>query len=157
VLVASIALVVRPVTDTDLWLHVATGRWIAEHGEQFPGNIETGLIGESDADQQRFENFANDAPCPALDPESGRCDVYEWRPMTCRVFGPPVRSVAPDGIAGGLGYCDLCFVGATPGEIAACEMKVPHEHEQAIIDGITEKGETIVAFALLPVVSSRNQ
>jgi len=48
-------------------------RWIAEHGEQFPGNIETGLIGESDADQQRFENFANDAPCPALDPESGRC------------------------------------------------------------------------------------
>ena len=31
-LVASIALVVRPVTDTDLWLHVATGRWIAEHG-----------------------------------------------------------------------------------------------------------------------------
>ena len=31
VLVASLALVVRPVTDTDFWLHVRTGRWIWEH------------------------------------------------------------------------------------------------------------------------------
>ena len=32
VLVASLTLVVRPVTDTDFWLHSATGRWIVEHG-----------------------------------------------------------------------------------------------------------------------------
>jgi hypothetical protein len=31
VLVASLALVVRPVTDTDFWLHAAAGRWIVEH------------------------------------------------------------------------------------------------------------------------------
>ena len=43
-------------------------------------------------DQARFEDFANDAACPALDPATGRCDVYAWRPMTCRVFGPPVRA-----------------------------------------------------------------
>jgi hypothetical protein len=32
VLVASLGLVVRPVADTDFWLHLAAGRWIAEHG-----------------------------------------------------------------------------------------------------------------------------
>jgi hypothetical protein len=31
VLVASVALFVRPVTDVDFWLHMATGRWIVEH------------------------------------------------------------------------------------------------------------------------------
>jgi hypothetical protein len=31
VLVASLALFVRPVTDTDYWLHAAAGRWIVEH------------------------------------------------------------------------------------------------------------------------------
>jgi hypothetical protein len=31
VLVASLALFVRPVTDTDFWLHAAAGRWIVEH------------------------------------------------------------------------------------------------------------------------------
>jgi hypothetical protein len=36
--------------------------------------------------------------------------------MTCRVFGPPVRS------DGGLGVCELCFDGATEEEISSCEM-----------------------------------
>jgi hypothetical protein len=31
VLVTSLALFVRPVTDPDFWLHAATGRWIVEH------------------------------------------------------------------------------------------------------------------------------
>ena len=30
-LVASLALLIRPVTDRDFWLHAATGRWIVEH------------------------------------------------------------------------------------------------------------------------------
>jgi len=122
--------------------------WLAEYGDLFPGSIETGLIGESELDRQRFKEFANDAPCPALDPASGRCDVYEWRPMTCRVFGPPVRAMAPDGNENGLGYCELCFEGATADEIAACEMTVPGELEQKIVDELGA-GETIVAFAML--------
>jgi hypothetical protein len=32
VLVSSLALFLRPVTDTDFWFHAATGRWIVEHG-----------------------------------------------------------------------------------------------------------------------------
>ena len=72
--------------------------WLAEYGPGFPGDPVTGVLGASAADQARFENFANDAPCPALDPATGRCDVYAWRPMTCRVFGPPIRAAGPDGV-----------------------------------------------------------
>ena len=87
--------------------------WLAEYGADFPGDSETGVLGTSDADQASFEDFANDAACPALDPSTGRCDVYAWRPMTCRVFGPPVRSVSDSGDEG-LGHCELCFIGASP-------------------------------------------
>ena len=123
--------------------------WIAEHGADFPGDAESGLLGESDSERELFEEFANEAACPALDPETGRCDVYEWRPMTCRVFGPPVRSESPDGNESGLGYCELCFNGASDAEIAACEMTVPHEMERTIVDEVPARGETLVAFALL--------
>jgi Fe-S-cluster containining protein len=119
--------------------------WIEEHGDAFPGDPATGLLGTSDADQERFEEFANEAACPALDPATGRCDVYPWRPMTCRVFGPPVRM--GDGEA--LGCCELCFVGAAEAEIAACEMPIPHELEAKLLDEIPAQGETVVAFALL--------
>jgi Fe-S-cluster containining protein len=119
--------------------------WIDEHGQDFPGDRKTGILGISVEDQDRFEEFANDAPCPALDPATGRCDVYAWRPMTCRVFGPPVR--VGDGDA--LGCCELCFVGASENEIAACEMPVPHDLEAELLDQVGQQGETIVAFALL--------
>jgi Fe-S-cluster containining protein len=118
--------------------------WIEEYGPEFPGDPATGVLGASEEDQARFEEFANDAPCPALNPESGLCDVYEWRPMTCRVFGPPVR-------VGGaaLGCCELCFAGASDEQIAACEMKVPYELEDRLVEETGgETGETVVAFAL---------
>jgi Fe-S-cluster containining protein len=122
--------------------------WIAFYGADFPGDLETGVLGTRDEDRSRFEEYADDAPCPALNPETGLCDVYEWRPMTCRVFGPPVRMEAPDG-SSGLGHCELCFEGAGTEEIAACEMQVPHDLEKRIIDELGEQGETIVAFAVL--------
>jgi Fe-S-cluster containining protein len=126
--------------------------WIEAHGPGFPGDVETGRLGNSDADLTRFEQYADEAACPALDPATGRCDVYEWRPMTCRVFGPPIRMNAElDGGYGAeaLGHCELCFAGATANEVAACEMPVPHELEQELLDRIPAKGETVVAFALL--------
>jgi Fe-S-cluster containining protein len=124
--------------------------WIAEHGPEFPGNLATGLLGESEDECERFEEFANHAACPALDPATGRCDVYAWRPMTCRVFGPPIRMDAglDDGEA--LGHCELCFAGASEEQVAACEMPVPHELEADLLNEIGAKGETVVAFALLP-------
>ena len=119
--------------------------WVAEHGAEFPG--DAGLLGESDEERERFKEFANEAACPALDPASGRCDLYASRPMTCRVFGPPVRMEAEDGVA--LGHCELCFVGANTDEVAACAMQPPHELEASLLENLGATGETVVAFALL--------
>jgi Fe-S-cluster containining protein len=123
--------------------------WLTDYGPNFPGDRNSGLLGSSPDDQARFEDFANDAECPALDSATGRCDVYAWRPMTCRVFGPPVRTMGEDG-AEGLGHCELCFVGATAAQVAACEMLVPHDLEAELLDEIGLPADTVVAFALLP-------
>jgi Fe-S-cluster containining protein len=128
--------------------------WIAAHGGEFPGDLATGRLGESGVERQRFEDFANEAICPALDPATGACDLYDWRPMTCRVFGPPVRTAGDDG-AEGLGHCELCFQGASPEEVAACEVVVPHELEARITEELGPRGETVVACALLNSASQR--
>lgn len=113
----------------------------------FPGDPKTGILDEGPEAVARFEGFANDEPCPVLDPETGDCELYEWRPMTCRVFGPPVRS------EDGLGVCELCFQGASEEEIAACEMKPdPDDLESAVLTELEKethvRGNTIVAFCL---------
>ncbi len=126
--------------------------WIAEHGKRFSVDLETGLLAVEDESEGGFEDFSADAACPALDPATGRCDVYAWRPMTCRVFGPPVRAVGETGEEG-LGHCELCFIGASPEQVAACEMHVPHELEDKLVEEVTGHangpGETVVAFALV--------
>jgi len=124
---------------------------IARIAGDFPGDPATGLLAEDQSSEQRFLDFADDEPCPALDPESGTCELYASRPLTCRVFGPPVRS----GPEGGLGVCELCFHGASPEEIAACEMQVDPENLEPKLVEEAEKaaglhGKTIVAFALSP-------
>jgi Fe-S-cluster containining protein len=110
---------------------------------EFPGDPATGLL--DPAQEARFEEFANDEPCAALDPATGHCDLYRSRPMTCRVFGPPVRSEE------GLGVCELCYHGATEEQIAACEMPVP-VLEEALLEEFEQssgrRGRTLVAFAL---------
>lgn len=122
--------------------------WIEAYGAGFPGDPRTGALGTSDEEQARFEDYADDAPCPALDPETGLCEIYAWRPMTCRVFGPPVRTEGPGGEQG-LGHCELCFEGATQAEIAACEMQVPTALEEELLADTGSDVETVVAFALL--------
>lgn len=115
----------------------------------FPGDRATGRLAEEHNSEERFLDFANDEPCPALDPETGTCDLYASRPLTCRVFGPPVRS----GFEDSLGVCELCFHGASPEEIAACEMEVdPEGVELKLVEELEKTrgihGKTIVAFAL---------
>ena len=138
-------------TNSALFSEVArrAREWLREHGADFPGDRKTGALGNSAEDRSRFQDFANDAACPALDPATGRCDVYAWRPMTCRVFGPPVRTM-DDNDAEGLGHCELCFIGATPEQVAACEMPVSHDLETELLHEIGASFETVVAFALLP-------
>ncbi len=113
----------------------------------YPGNPATGLLGETKQERRRFEDFANEEPCPALDLNDGTCDLYESRPMTCRVFGPPVRNEE------GLGVCELCYNGFSDTEIAACEMipdldDLEHGLVKEVEKGIGLGGDTIVAFAL---------
>lgn len=114
----------------------------------FPGDIKTGILSEDDGAVERFEDFANDEPCPALAAD-GACDLYESRPMTCRVFGPPIQS----GDDGALGHCELCYHGATPEEVAACERDPGTDSVEEKLNLEVEKtsgrsGKTVVAFAL---------
>ncbi len=119
---------------------------------EFPGNAKTGVLDASVFDEgseaeEHFADFANDEPCPVLDPETGLCELYDSRPMTCRTFGPPVRS------DGGLGVCELCFHGASDKQIAACEMVAdPNDLESKLLKKLEStkgpRGRTIVAYCV---------
>jgi Fe-S-cluster containining protein len=120
---------------------------IARMGSSFPGDSATGLLNEGDDADARFAEFGNDEPCPALDPETGNCELYDSRPMTCRVFGPPVRS------EDGLGVCELCYQGASDEVVSACEMKPdPDDLESVLLEKLETstgvRGNTIIAFCL---------
>jgi Fe-S-cluster containining protein len=120
---------------------------------EFPGDPQTGILFDDEYSAVRFEEFGNDETCPALDPSTGLCDLYAARPLTCRAFGPPVRT------GDGLGLCELCFHGATDEQIAASEMQVdPDGLEQKLLQELAGKGvtpgQTIVTFALLTAPSS---
>ena len=98
--------------------------------------------------------MADDDPCAALDPETGTCDLYAARPITCRTFGPPVRCESGD-----LGVCELCFEGASVAEIAACEVDFdPQGLEPALLRELEQsagvRGETTVALALSECLSA---
>jgi Fe-S-cluster containining protein len=115
----------------------------------FPGDPATGVLDENETAEARFAGFADDEPCPALDPQTGTCDLYAYRPMTCRTFGPPVRS----GPEGGLGVCELCYHGASDKQIAHCEMiPDPDDLESELLRELEEatgsRGNTIVAYCL---------
>jgi Fe-S-cluster containining protein len=121
--------------------------YLSRNVQQFPGNPDTGILDEGVEAQEKFALFADEEVCPALDPKTGTCDLYEFRPMTCRVFGPPVRNEN-----GSLGICELCFRGATDEQIAGCEMiPDPDDLEEQILSKMKrpgEQGSTIVAFVL---------
>lgn len=115
----------------------------------FPGNPQNGILAEDEDAEAAFAEFANDEPCPALDPETGACDLYNARPMTCRTFGPPVRSGPEEGLA----VCELCYHGATDQQIAECEtVPDPDNLEERLIAEAEKKtgkrGNTIVAWCL---------
>ncbi len=120
---------------------------VARLAAEFPGDAKTGVLDEGPEAEERFAEFANDEVCPVLDPETGLCELYDARPMTCRTFGPPVRT------EGGLGVCELCFDGASDEQIAACEMVVDPDDVESKLLGKLEKmqgprGQTIVAFCV---------
>jgi Fe-S-cluster containining protein len=114
------------------------------------GRLREGLAGLSSHDPARAARIrtralaygsGEDEPCPVLDPDAGTCDLYDARPLTCRTFGPAIRG------PGGIGVCELCFVGATEEEIAACAIELDTDSLEApLLTGASE--ETTVAAAL---------
>jgi Fe-S-cluster containining protein len=116
--------------------------------QDFPGNPQTGVLFTEEHHEEAFEEFANDEPCPVLDPATGTCDLYAARPVQCRTFGPPVRDDDAH-----LTVCELCFTNATPADVARCEMDQswrPLEDKliaQAEADP-ANAGPTVIAFAL---------
>jgi len=131
----------------------AAVRWrakesLARVSRGFPGDLQSGVLYRDPRSRRRFASFANREPCPALDPVTGLCDLYDARPMTCRVFGPPLR------VEGGLGVCDLCYREAAQEEIVAAEIRPdPDGLEERLLRELEKETgksrETIVAFALL--------
>lgn len=115
---------------------------------QYPGDPATGRLWPQD---DRWDHFADlpqtDAACPVLDPATGRCELYSARPLTCRLFGPPVRT------AEGIGMCELCYVGANEEEILHGEMHLSHVALEEELDQeftqTADPGETVIAWALL--------
>jgi Fe-S-cluster containining protein len=122
---------------------------VARLSEDYPGDPVSGVLDEDDTDEaaKRWDDFGNAEPCPVLDPATGTCELYESRPVTCRAFGPALKS------DGDLGHCELCFVGATEEEVIAAEMHPdPDNLEAALVEELRKTtgacGETIIAFAL---------
>jgi Fe-S-cluster containining protein len=120
---------------------------VARLADEFPGDSKAGILGDDEASLERFEEFGNDEVCPALSRETGECELYASRPMTCRVFGPPIRS------EDGLGVCELCYSGASPEEIATCELVTGTDELEEKLNAEAEKasgmhGKTTVAFCL---------
>jgi Fe-S-cluster containining protein len=119
-----------------------TARYLETIAPVYPGDPATGELFDD-----ALPDSLDDLPCPALDPETGYCDLYEARPVTCRTFGPVTRTED-----GSLAACELCYVGATDEQMAACAVEVdPRELEAALLDELEQagsSGKTIVAYAL---------
>jgi Fe-S-cluster containining protein len=121
---------------------------VAQMRPDFPGDPHTGILSEDEAAEAAFSTRHEHVPCPALDPASGRCELYQWRPISCRTFGPPVligdEKLPP---------CRLCFTGASSADIEAARVPIdPEGLEDRLLERYAARGlagETVVAFALL--------
>jgi Fe-S-cluster containining protein len=114
----------------------------------FPGDASSGLLFTQAQHEEDFGDFANDEPCPVLDPLTGTCDLYGARPVQCRTFGPPVRDEDDH-----LTVCELCFVGAPPEEVMRCELDQSWRPlEDDLIAAAEQRtglyGQTLITFAL---------
>jgi Fe-S-cluster containining protein len=117
----------------------------------FPGDTATGILCDDEDAVELFEEFAHADACPLLDPGTQTCDLYAYRPILCRTFGPPMRNEF-GGEDSAIAICELCFTTATAEEIAAAEMDssfraLEHELEDTYAEEHPEAGPTMVAFA----------
>ncbi|MEW6336204.1 MAG: YkgJ family cysteine cluster protein [Acidobacteriota bacterium] len=132
----------------------AGAQWRVLAGE-FPGHTASGMLGPDEREREEFFASHSDLPCPALDPETGACVVYAYRPISCRTFGLPIHCAGEL-----LAPCRLNFVGAAADDVPACAIDPdPGDLEGAILAQMDREGlsgDTTVAAALaLTAVSAR--
>ena len=117
--------------------------YVAAAAPVYPGEPISGMLRDEDA----LPESLDDLPCPALDPATGCCDLYEARPITCRTFGPATHIGEWT-----LGACELCYIGATEEQMMACAVEIdPEDIENELLDALAQEGVggmTIVAYAL---------
>lgn len=113
----------------------------------FPGDPDRGRLDEDEGAREAFFARHAEEPCPALDPASGWCDLYAYRPLSCRTFGLPVRSGRVE-----LPPCELCFRSAGPAEVSAAIVEPDHGDREgqllAMLAARGAEGDTVVAAVL---------
>jgi Fe-S-cluster containining protein len=62
---------------------------VEETAAAFPGDARAGLLDPDRSEEEDDDYFAvvADRACPMLELPSGRCRIYEERPITCRSYG----------------------------------------------------------------------
>lgn len=121
----------------------------------FPGDPTTGLFGGDRQAEQGFCGRHGARRCPALDGPTGKCDVYQWRPIACRSMGPPIRLGEAD-----LDACPYCFKPDSQEDVERCRARPdPEGREGALLDALgarkDRRGETVIPFALLGLPTPR--
>lgn len=130
-------------------------RAVRRLARDFPGDPTTGLFSGDEKAEASFCAQHGARRCPALDGPTGKCDVYEFRPLACRAMGPPVHLGRVD-----LDPCPYCFGPASAEDIERCRARPdPEGREDALLDALDgrpgRRGETVIAFALLGVAPHR--
>ena len=129
-------------------------RLVARGAASFPGDPVAGVLdpGRSEEQDAAYFDALEHVACPLLDLPSGRCAVYESRPVTCRTYGLAWRDeravVHP--------ACPLNLADATPAHTLETAVNVAPllagdqaRAEFARADGIPSGAATTVAHALM--------
>jgi Fe-S-cluster containining protein len=115
----------------------------------YPGEPATGRLTRDEERLDRFFEIHATMACPVLDPRTGRCELYEARPVACRTYGPPLRFGAIDSPP-----CELCFHGADTSTVDRCRIESRSDEVEAQAENLLEptaggRWETLIAFAVL--------
>lgn len=110
----------------------------------FPGEAATGALAEDgEAQEAFFAGFAH-LPCPLLEPATGLCALYGFRPLSCRSFGLPCR-IGPTLLP----PCQRNFVGAPPAVLARATVTFdPQDREGELMAALGNPPETVVAAVI---------
>lgn len=124
-------------------------RVVRRFWKDFPGDPRTGVLAEDEEAKRQFCGRHGALMCPALDGATGRCNVYEWRPLACRSMGPPVSLRGVD-----LAPCPYCFGPASADDVERCRATPDAERQEDALQAEVEaregqSGDTLIPFALV--------